>query len=61
MDPPLRVYATILHQLRREREARAVDKRITDALLRNADRDGRREPPVVPQTTARPTAPAVHE
>ncbi|HZU27356.1 MAG TPA: tetratricopeptide repeat protein, partial [Bryobacteraceae bacterium] len=62
MDPPLRVYATILRQLRREREARVVDRRITDALLHSADRDGRREPPPMPGTsTATPSTPAGHE
>jgi tetratricopeptide (TPR) repeat protein len=45
MDPPLRVWSTLLHQLGHEREAKAVDKRINEALLRQADRDGRRELP----------------
>jgi tetratricopeptide (TPR) repeat protein len=45
MDPPLRVYATILRAENRPREAAAVEKRVKDALLRKADREGRREPP----------------
>lgn len=45
LDPSLRVYATILRAQKRTREADAIDKRVKDALLRKADREGRREPP----------------
>jgi len=45
MDPPLRVYATILRAENRPQEAAAIEKRVKDALLRKADREGRREPP----------------
>ena len=45
MDPPLRVYATILRAENRPKEAEAIDKRVKDALLRKADREGRKEPP----------------
>ena len=49
MDPPLRVYATILRAENRQQEAAAVEKRVKDALLRKADREGRREPPTKQQ------------
>ncbi|SPF43106.1 putative Tetratricopeptide domain protein [Candidatus Sulfopaludibacter sp. SbA4] len=49
MDPLLRTYATILKTLKRDDEAAAVDARVKDALLRKADREGRRPSPVTLQ------------
>ena len=45
MDPPLRVYATILRAENHPKEADVIGKRVKDALLRKADREGRKEPP----------------
>jgi len=45
MDSPLRIYARILREMRRDDEAAAVEKRVKDALLRKADREGRRPAP----------------
>jgi hypothetical protein len=45
MDSPLRIYARILREMKRDDEAAAVEKRVKDALLRKADREGRRTPP----------------
>jgi hypothetical protein len=42
MDSPLRIYARILREMKRDDEAAAVEKRVKDALLRKADREGRR-------------------
>ena len=53
MDPPLRVYATILRAENRNQEAAAIEKRVKDALLRKADREGRREPPQQQPATTR--------
>ncbi len=49
LDPPLRIYAKVLRSLKRDQEADALDKRLKDALLRKADREGRRPSPVKPQ------------
>ena len=46
MDPILRIYATILTTLDRAAEAQEVNARIKAALLRKADREGRRPSPV---------------
>lgn len=46
LDPVLRIYAKILRELKRDDEADALDKRVKDALLRKADREGRRPSPV---------------
>ena len=46
MDPLLRIYAKVLGAMERADEAAAVDKRVKDALLRKADREGRRPSPV---------------
>ncbi|HSB13970.1 MAG TPA: tetratricopeptide repeat protein [Bryobacteraceae bacterium] len=48
LDPLLRIYAKVLRAGNRLREADTVDKRIKDALLRKADREGRRPSPVKP-------------
>jgi len=48
MDPVLRTYATILRTLKRDDEAAALDAHVKDALLRKADREGRRPSPVTP-------------
>jgi hypothetical protein len=45
MDSPLRIYARILREMKRDDEAAAVEKRVKDALLRKADREGRRPAP----------------
>jgi tetratricopeptide (TPR) repeat protein len=45
MDPPLRIYAKILREMKQDRAAAAVEKRIKEALLRKADREGRRTLP----------------
>jgi tetratricopeptide (TPR) repeat protein len=44
MDGVLRTYALLLRQLKREAEAAAIDKRIREALINKADRDGTRLP-----------------
>ena len=46
LDPLLRIYAKVLRAGNRPREADAVDKRVKDALLQKADREGRRPSPV---------------
>ena len=46
LDPLLRVHARLLREMKRPQEADAVDKRVKDALLRKADREGRRPSPV---------------
>lgn len=46
MDPVLRVYAKLLRELNRGQDADALEKRVKDALLRKADREGRRPSPV---------------
>src|ERR1039458_10082494 len=46
MDSPLRIYARILREMKRNDEAAALEKRVKDALLRKADREGRRPAPV---------------
>jgi tetratricopeptide (TPR) repeat protein len=49
MDAPLRIYTWILREMKRDPEAAAIEKRIKDALLRKADREGRRPaPPPIP-------------
>jgi hypothetical protein len=45
MDSPLRIYARILREMKRNDEAAALEKRVKDALLRKADREGRRLAP----------------
>lgn len=45
LDGVLRSYAMLLRQAKKESEAVAVDRRIRDALIRRADRDGRRPVP----------------
>jgi tetratricopeptide (TPR) repeat protein len=46
MDPLLRVYAAVLREENKTEEAEAVDKRVKEALLRKADREGRRPSPL---------------
>jgi tetratricopeptide (TPR) repeat protein len=46
MDPPLRIYARILREMKRDDEAAAIEKRIKDALSRKVDHEGRRPAPV---------------
>jgi tetratricopeptide (TPR) repeat protein len=46
MDPLLRLYARVLRELKRPAAADALERRAKDALLRKADREGRRTPPV---------------
>jgi len=46
MDPVLRTYAAVLRALKRDDEAAPLDQRVKDALLRKADREGRRPSPV---------------
>jgi tetratricopeptide (TPR) repeat protein len=46
MDPLLRIYAKVLLAVDHPSEADAVDKRVKDALIRKADREGRRPSPV---------------
>lgn len=48
MDPSLRTYARVLREMKRDDDAAAVERRIKDALLRKADREGRRPAPVAP-------------
>lgn len=55
MDSPLRIYARILREMKRDEEAAAIEKRVHDALLRKADREGRRPAPApVPAPAAPP-------
>ena len=46
MDPVLRVYAGILREQKRAEEAKALDQRVKDALIRKGDREGRRPSPL---------------
>ncbi|HTQ56738.1 MAG TPA: tetratricopeptide repeat protein [Bryobacteraceae bacterium] len=46
MDPALRIYARILREMKRDTEAAAIEKRVKEALLRKADKEGRRPSPV---------------
>jgi len=51
MDPLLRVFGGILKEQNKTEEAAAVEKRWKEALIRKADREGRRPSPVqMPQT-----------
>src|SRR5262249_47325470 len=45
LDGVLRSYAMLLRQAKKETEAAAADRRIRDALIRRADREGRRPIP----------------
>ena len=45
MDSPLRIYAKILREMQRDDEAAVLEKRVKGALLRKADREGRRPAP----------------
>jgi tetratricopeptide (TPR) repeat protein len=49
MDPLLRVYAKILREMKQTPQADALEKRVKAALLRKADREGRRSPPSLPR------------
>ena len=49
VDPVLRIYAKVLRELKRDEDADALDRRVKEALLRKADREGRRPSPVKPQ------------
>jgi hypothetical protein len=49
MDSPLRIYARILREMQRQGEAEAIEKRVKEALLRKADREGRLPPPGAPK------------
>ena len=42
MDPMLRVYRSVLKELGKVKEAKALDDRIRGALIRKADREGNR-------------------
>jgi len=46
LDPVLRVYAKILRELKRDSEADALELRVKNAILRRADKEGRRPSPV---------------
>jgi tetratricopeptide (TPR) repeat protein len=46
MDPPLRIYAEVLRKMKRDEDAAAVEKRLKSALVRKADREGRRPAPI---------------
>ncbi len=46
MDPLLRIQSRLLRQMNRTEEADAIDARVQAALLRKADREGRRPSPV---------------
>lgn len=52
MDPLLRAQSSLLRELKKTAQADAIDKRVKAALLRKADREGRRLPPTAP---ARPS------
>jgi tetratricopeptide (TPR) repeat protein len=54
MDPLLRVYAGVLRVQKKTDEAQAVEARVKEALLRKADREGRRPSPVKLPAPARP-------
>jgi tetratricopeptide (TPR) repeat protein len=45
MDPVLRVYAGILREQKRIDQAKAMEQRVKDALIRKGDREGRRPAP----------------
>ncbi len=45
MDPLLRIQSRLLRQIGQEEAANALDERVKAALLRKADREGRRTPP----------------
>ena len=51
MDGVLRTYALLLSQLKREKEAAAIDRRVREALIKKADREGTRlpKPKPIPQ------------
>jgi hypothetical protein len=49
MDPLLRVYAKILRELKHTSQADALNKRVKFALIRKADREGRRPRPSLPR------------
>jgi alpha-glucuronidase len=44
MDPMLRVYMSVVKELGKLKEAKALDERIRGALIRKADREGKRLP-----------------
>ena len=46
MDPVLRLYSAVLRSMKRGAEADALDQRVKAAVLRKADREGRRPSPV---------------
>ncbi len=46
MDPLLRVFAGVLRELKKTDEARVLEARVKEALLRKAEREGRRPSPV---------------
>ena len=46
VDPVLRIYAKVLREMKRDEDAVALDRRVKEALLRKADREGRRPSPV---------------
>jgi tetratricopeptide (TPR) repeat protein len=48
LDPLLRVYAKILRELKRDSEADPLELRVKNAILRRADKEGRRPSPVKP-------------
>ena len=45
MDPLLRLQSKILRDMKKTAQADAIDKRVKAALIRKADREGRRVPP----------------
>jgi tetratricopeptide (TPR) repeat protein len=49
MDPMLRVYMSVMKELGKVKEAKAIDERVRAALIRKADREGTRKPSPVPQ------------
>jgi hypothetical protein len=44
MDPILRVYMSVVTERGKVKEAKALDERIRGAIIRKADRDGKRLP-----------------
>lgn len=54
MDGVLRAYSMLLRQAKREDEAKIIDRRVTDALIRKADRDGTRRPKPTPAKSQSP-------
>ncbi len=46
VDPVLRIYAKVLREMKHDEEADALDRRVKEALLRKADREGRWPSPV---------------